>query len=502
MLISVGYLVTCIYAIDKGMAFLGFLKFTIPITFAILLMQYPKQSVNKIVNIIPIAGIVMIFLSMVFRYIPFLPDEFYLPNGRMGGFFQYSNTFALFLLIGIICLINSNKSKIKTIIGTAILLIGIYLSGSRTVFLLTILNFIIFIIKFKRIRKQLIALLGISILASIGYVVITNNFQTIGRYLTTSINSSTLLGRILYYKDAMPEILKHPFGLGYMGYSYIQPSIQTGIYKALYVHNEFLQLALDIGIIPIIVFIIAIIKSLINKCKFNMKKQILLTIVLHILLDFDLQFLCIFLILVMTLNLWTGKKYIFDLNKIIAIVSIAIISIIYLYFGICTLFHYLSKDEFAVKMYPVYTEANLSLVYKYAENDINKANAIASNVLETNTNSELVYNVKALYNMQKENWKLMIKNKQKSLEINKYEESNYEEYILMLSGAIDYYAKKDDMETAMEYIKLVIEVPSKIEQVKNSTSSISYKLNDIPNIELNDDVQKYISKMKGVLEDD
>ena len=99
LLISLGYLVSLFYAIDKGMAFLGFLKFTVPLTFLCLLMQYKKQHIRKMLEVIPISGIVMIILSLLFRYIPFLPDAFYLPNGRMGGFFQYSNTFALYLLI-------------------------------------------------------------------------------------------------------------------------------------------------------------------------------------------------------------------------------------------------------------------------------------------------------------------------------------------------------------------------------------------------------------------
>ena len=35
----------------------------------------------------------------------------------------------------------------------------------------------------------------------------------------------------------------------------------------------------------------------------------ILLIVLHLLIDFDLQFMIIFLILVITLNLWDGKQY-------------------------------------------------------------------------------------------------------------------------------------------------------------------------------------------------
>ena len=45
-----------------------------------------------------------------------------------------------------------------------------------------------------------------------------------GRFLTTSLHSSTLLGRLLYAQDALPVILRHPFGLGYRSYTYMQGS--------------------------------------------------------------------------------------------------------------------------------------------------------------------------------------------------------------------------------------------------------------------------------------
>lgn len=443
----------------------------------------------------------MIILSILFRYIPILPDYFYLPNGRMAGFFQYSNSFALFLLIGIIVLVNSKKNKIKIIIGTAILILGIYATGSRTVFLLTILNFIIFTIKFKTLRKYLISLIGISILGTIIYSFITNNFNTVGRYLTTSLNSSTLWERILYYKDAIQILINKPFGLGYKGYSYMQTSIQTGIYSTIYVHNEFLQIALDIGIIPMVIFIIAMINNLLIK-KFNVKKQILLTIVIHIMFDFDLQFLAIFLILVMVCNFLNGRRYILKINKNIFYILIVIIIGIYGYFGICTLLQYINKSEISIKMYPIYTEANLDVISKYSSYDEKNVNKIASKILETNENIDLIYNMKAIYNLENCNWQLMIKNKQKSLEINKYDVSNYEEYVLMLSEAINYYAENNDMNQARQIIKLILEVPSNLEKVKNSTSKIAYKLKDVPNFELSEEIQNYIQTMKGVLQNE
>ena len=502
-IISSGYLFTCIYAVDKGMAILGFLKFTIPLTFGLLLMQYKQEEVKDMMNLIPISGVIMVIVSILFKYIPFLPNVFYLQNGRMMGFLQYANTFALFLLIGIIYIGYSKQPKWKVIIYNIVLLLGILISGCRTVQILTLLNYIIMIIKQKELRMYFIALVIIAIAGTIGYVLITGNLNTVGRYLTTSTSSRSLQERLLYYKDAIPLILRHPFGLGYMGYSYIQSQIQTGIYQAAYVHNDFLQFALDIGIIPLVVLIIALIKSLIRKNKELSFRLILLTIALHMLIDFDLQFMIIFLILVMTLNLWDNKEYEYETNKIALISIDTLLIIIYLYFGIVTLLNYFEKDEIATKMYPIYTEANIAIANNYMQNeDINSAYKIALNIQKTNKELGMIYNIKAYYYYINKDWKSMVQNKKKYLEVNKYNMKEYDEYVLMLSEAIEYYAQNDEMEKAMEYIKRVVEVPSIIEHVKSSTSSISYNLKDIPTFELSENVQKYILTMKGVLEND
>ena len=501
--ISAGYLFTCIYAIDKGMAILGFLKFTIPLTFGVLLMQYKQEETIDMMKLIPVSGVIMVIVSLLFKYIPFLPDVFYLPNGRMMGFLQYANTFALLLLIGIIYSVYCIKDKKKVIIYNIILLFGILISGCRTVIVLAFLNYIIAIIKKKELRIYFIALVLIAIAGTITYVLITGNLNTIGRYLTISVASRSLQERLLYYKDAIPLVLKYPFGMGYMGYSYIQPQIQTAIYQASYVHNDYLQLILDIGIIPTIIFGVAMVKSLISKDNSISLKLILLSIILHILLDFDLQFLIIFLILVISLDIWNGKEFEFEVSKKSIIGGVSIFIVIYLYFALTTFFHYIEKDEISAKMYPIYTEANIQIADKYMEKeDLINANKIASKILKTNKELGMAHNIKAYYYLNNNNWNLMAQSKKRYLEINKYDISEYEDYVLMLSQAIEYYTQNDEMEKAMEYIKQVVEIPSIIEQVKGSTQSIAYELKEIPNFELSENVQKYILTMKGVLEND
>ena len=224
-----GYLLTPFWAVDSGMALLGFFKFLPAALFWLLLMQLGPEVRERLFLTIPVSGITMTLLSYPTRWIPALTPYFY-ASGRLGGFFQYSNSFALFLLLGIIPLAFQKKRRFLCLAGILVLLFGILATGSRTVFVLTVLIFLWLCLTRKRLCIPLMLLLAACVAAALLFVAITGNQDTIGRFLTISLESSTLMGRLLYYRDVLPVILKHPFGLGYMGYYYAQGGFQTGVY--------------------------------------------------------------------------------------------------------------------------------------------------------------------------------------------------------------------------------------------------------------------------------
>ena len=57
-------------------------------------------------------------------------------------------------------------------------------------------------------------------------------------------------------------LLKRPAGLGYMGYYFLQPSVQSAAYTTKFVHNDFLQIGLDGGMIAMILAVILFIQSM------------------------------------------------------------------------------------------------------------------------------------------------------------------------------------------------------------------------------------------------
>ena len=113
------------------------------------------------------------------------------------------------------------------------------------------------------------------------YCALSGQMDILSRFLKISLNQSTFIGRLLYAQDAFPTILKTPFGTGYMGYYFIQQSIQSGVYGIMFIHNDLLQILLDVGWIPFIVFVTAIVLSLLNRNTPLRYKLILLTITAH-----------------------------------------------------------------------------------------------------------------------------------------------------------------------------------------------------------------------------
>lgn len=501
LILSISSLLTCIWAVDKQDAIFGFFRIFTVLLFTIILMQKEAEEVKKFYTIIPISGIAMVIICVIMRFIPNISEYFYSGNGRLGGFFQYSNTFALFLLIGITVLMYSEEKIKLKLLQIFILLAGILLTGSRTVFLLTILVYITYLFtkKEKQEKIKAFSILGIVIILSIIVVAITKNFTTIGRFLTISLNSSTLWGRIIYYKDALILLKNNILGYGYMGYSYLYPTVQTANYAVKFVHNDFLQLALDYGIIPTIIFIICICYSIFSKKTDKMQKVILITMFLHMMIDFDLQFIVMFLVLASMQDLSKQKKMEIVVHKSILIFILLIGLILgYAYIGIASFANYIDKNDLAISMLSNYTEAKIGLLVN--QTNLDRANTIANKVLESNENIAVAYNVKASYELEKQNYEKACTYKEKAIFLDKYNSGEYEDYVVLISRILENTVKTNDKEKTNKYIKKVLEIENMIEKTKENTTSLAEKIRDDSNIELNEQTKKYIENIKGVVE--
>lgn len=472
------YLLSIFWAVDKGMVAMGFMKF-LPIPLFVLLILHAPEKREQCLTAIPCAGVLMTVISFLLSF--FSGTEGHLTvSGRLAGFFEYPNTFALFLLLGLIILTTSEKPRVYYLFLGAILLFGIFQSGSRTVFGLLLLSTIIIVIfgTNKCVRKITLIVIPVSIAAAVLITLATGNFQTVGRFLTSSLSQSSFLGRLLYYQDALPIIVKNPFGLGYDGYFYTQGSFQTGIYTVKYIHNDFLQLLLDIGWVPFLLLSAAIVKAFFKKGATLQKRTLLIAICGHCMLDFSLQYISIFFILLLLLDYekiyliskLTAKKLVFTFGALLSAIS--------LYFAAASFSFHIGKYDIAVRIYPFYTDGYITLMTK--ETDIETAKLYSNKVMQLNKSVYQAYLIESLYDFGSGNMKSAIENREKAILLSPYTLSSYTEYMEMLERAIILYKDAGDDESAEFCRKKLVSLPKRFDEAIDKTSTLGWLINDLP----------------------
>ena len=98
--ISISYMLSCIWAIDKTTATWGIAKFFPILLYAICAMQLSSDNREKLLFNIPYIAAFIVILSLLLQFVPAMKSQIII-NGRLGGVFGYPNTFAVFLLISL-----------------------------------------------------------------------------------------------------------------------------------------------------------------------------------------------------------------------------------------------------------------------------------------------------------------------------------------------------------------------------------------------------------------
>lgn len=486
LMITLFFLLSPLWAVDRGMAVLGFVKFLPLPLFALCLAQLDAGQRASMLRSIPVTGAAMTVLSFALSLIPAFGSTF-LVNSRLAGFFQYPNVFALYLLIGVLITASDKKWDALHLAVLIVLSFGIFESGSRTTFLLfaaSILYLCVFS-KDRRSHRSLLISFGLIVAATAVYVICTGNVSSVGRYVTTSLSSSTFLGRLLYFKDALPVILRHPLGLGYMGYHYLQGSFQTGVYSVASIHNELLQLLLDIGWIPAGVALYAFVKSFIRAD--SDARLLLLVILAHCMMDFDLQFISVgFVLILIMMNTKVSPEKTERKKAVKCFVPLTVIlSSVCLYFGIACGLYYAGDTVSAAAIYPGYTLAWENILLR-AE-DVSEMDAAANEILKRNSSHSLANSAKARVAYSEGDFVSMIKYKEKAIAAARYSLNEYLDYAAMLDVGVQLYTQNGDSKGAEYCRKHLRNIPEMIDDVLADTSSIAWKLDEKPQLTLPDE---------------
>ena len=497
MLLTVlGYLFTVIYAVDRGMAFTGFFKVLPPLLFFLLVTQEEGGGAS-LLDQLPLVALGLGVLSFVAQWIPGV-GEYFVVSGRLAGFFQYPNAFAAFLLVGELLLWEKREWKWYDLLHGLLLLALLMMTGSRTVFVLAVAaNLVLLFWRLgKRGRIALVAAAAAVIVAVALCLPLLQSLPVVGRYFTISVLESTFVGRLLYFYDALPLVLRHPFGLGYMGYYYLQRSIQSGLYSIKYIHNDLLQLALDVGWIPCLAWVAAVIRGLMVRGYGMGQKVALAALAAHCLFDFDLQFsamLCVFLLL---LGPDRGKTLTFRSPVPLAAGGCGVLALLSAYFAVALGLPYWGQPELADAMYGANTENRITLMIE--ETDLERRTELADEILRGNSYAVIAYSAKAQYAYTQGDFQELIELKHRIFQLAPFGYEEYEEYCYMLAQGLYLYQEQGDLSSAEVCREELIETRDKVHGLDQRLSDLGRLIVDQPQTELPEDLELYIDQLEGM----
>lgn len=486
------YVGTVFYGIDSGMSELGLIKVIALLEFLVLVEQIQYEERIELLEQIPMIASVMAVISMISYITPWKHTFF--QASRLGGFFQYSNTFALYLLIGIIVLLYEKKKEGKLwYIKLYILTTAVLFTGSRIAFFLMIINYLLFFIVDKKNHITIFVMTGWIIGLTIIGIVITGSYQNMGRYLTIFTHNSTLWGRILYQIDGLKMLLKRPAGLGYMGYYFLQPSVQSAAYTTKFVHNDFLQIGLDGGMIAMILAVILFIQSIYEKSSQDLQKHLLVIIAIHSCLDFNLQFLSIGMIVIVCMQCKEKKEL--QLKKIKIFCLLTFVGfVLSLRAGIGTSLEYQGKYKQALKIMPELTTARMKQLSK--ETDKNQAEESADKLIHSNKIISQAYGVKAEIAYGENNYNAMVRYKRQEIKNRKYDIAVYEDYIDKLACILQEKQADSDTKGMKQYLEELLWIQQYIEKVNTQTNPIANHLKDESILQFDSNYQNYLEQIR------
>ena len=473
LLLFIAYCVTPFWAADKGMAGFALAKYLPVIAFILLVMQQDDIR-QKTLDLLPACGCFMTAASALAACIPAL-RPYVTVNGRLAGFFQYPNSFAAFLLVALIVHIFCSRPK-HQFLASLLLVIGIVLSGSKTVFVLMVL-FMIAAVSVKG-QSRLAMILGSALICGLAAGLLANALGLMSnadRFTDIRTSSDTFLVRLLYFRDVIPTILSHPFGIGYMGYPAIEGAIQTGRYYVSYIHNEFLQLLLEVGWISALFIAFSFLSALFSPKTDQMHRFILLAVLAHCMLDFDLQFSVFWIILLCCVNIRSGKLLPAFRSHIICFLSIALTAVS-LWLGCGDYLYRSGKPESCLSVTPFHTEA---LTYQMSiSTDPHDIDAIADQILSLNSTHSLAFSGKANVAFSQGDIASMIRYKENAIQSSRYTTEEYCDYFNKLCTAMQAYLQAGDAGSAAFCRKKLLEIPELMAAVSAQTHPLADIIGD------------------------
>ena len=479
-LVAIGMIVS-LWSVDKVENLFGVLRLIVICLWMRLVHNSTHAETNIAKKSIPVVGIMMMLVSAVAYFIPDIKPAFW-ENERLAGFFQYANTCALFLAVGMIVLLTEQSGKkVRTYIQIGILLAGVLLTGSRSILLLGILWGCYYAIINKKFRKPFFVTGGL--LAVLGFLLFlcTGSTDNITRIFSVFQSNSTMWGRILYDRDALLYLVKKFYGLGRMGYYYSQGLFQSGVYHVRFVHNDFLQIALDYGIVAFVFVMIFLIWQFIYGKQERKEKEILLFMCVAATVDFHFQYLAVWMIAMLFMDYGTSerenKK---ELREDYVILPVCVC--LFLYIGAAAGFAKAGKTEIALSMLPDYSYAQEKAMKSQMETETSYY--LAQSLIQKNPYHISAHVVSGMVHASYLQVEETIEDFDYVIKLDPYNVTYYQQYDALLENMEQQLAVSGDVQESSDAIELIEmrreKLTGELEDMKKRTSRLAYKIKDVP----------------------
>lgn len=465
-------LLTLPAAVSPGMALTGILRWLAALLFFLYAATYTGEERGLILDSLSWLGAAMAAISVcLFAGTLLTGGED--ANGRIDGFFQYANTYGLFLLVCLILLVGKRPRQRLDWAAMGVLLLGIFLTGSRGVYLLLVgagvAAAIYRLAVKKQVRPVLLGIAGVTVAAALA--ILFSGGMVLNRLEAITLESSSLNGRLLYYLDGLRILAQRPFGVGRGGYLYVQPLVQTGPYILKSIHNEYLQAALDGGILSGILLLALVCAAVFRRGAPLRERGVAALLGLHACMDFDFQFFAMLCLLLLCAAGGESRKV--SLKKPVVLAAGGVLTAVFAFFTLPYGLSFFGNSGGAYALWPV----DLSLAEERLQHctDLDEAGEIADAILCKTSLSMLAWDCKFAQAAAEVDYPAMTAYRYQYLRLNPYRPEVYQEMTTLLENAC-----KQDPEGLDTYQTLAEQTAALLEEVYTRTSPLAYKIADSP----------------------
>ena len=477
------------FAVSAGMALTGALRTAVWALFFLCAATYTAAERADMLDAVAYKGAI---LSLIWTA-AFLYDRsggVSDANGRIDGPFQYANAWALFQLLCVLLLLFREKRRTADYAALAALLAGILLSGSRGAYLL-LAGFALFAAAryVRQKRRFLPVLAGGGVLAVIGgAAVLLSRGLVWDRLRAITLSSSSVNGRLLYDIDGLRMLLRHPLGVGRGGYLYLQSLEQTGVYTLRFIHNEYLQAALDTGVLGGVCLAAFAALLLLRRAQPLRERLVILAVAAHALIDFDLQFSAVAFLLLLCGAPERTRRIALRRKAPCAALCGALAAVLLFFSGV----YYLDFAGNAAAAYRLFP-ADLELAEKRLQSfpAVAEAETVADRINASTELSMLAWDCKLAAAAQRADLPGMAEAKYRYLRLNRYRGEVYEDFAALLENAC---AQGSDEERE-RYAALAQAAIDQLEEVEKSTDPLAYRIADKPDWGFRDEVLEKLTSI-------